>query len=164
MKHNGSTWKNDLGELLVVDFEEICKTRILSLVTGQEISALMADGIDIQLHTHRHRLPSDGLSMLNELADNRAILEPIVGKELHHFCYPSGNWSPDHWPILAHAGMRSAVTCDTGLNYPGTPVLAWRRFLDGENVAKIEFEAELVGYTELLRRLRNMVTGRGIGH
>ncbi len=117
----------------------------------------MADGIDVQLHTHRHRLPSDRSSILNELADNRAILEPIVGKELHHFCYPSGKWSPDDLPILAHAGMRSAVTCDPGLNYPDTPVLALKRFLDGENIAKIEFEAEFVGYMELLRRLRNMM-------
>jgi peptidoglycan/xylan/chitin deacetylase (PgdA/CDA1 family) len=144
-----------LGKLLGVDLEEIAKTRILSLTTSGEMRSLMEDGIDIQLHTHRHRFPSDKGSALKELKENRSILESIVCKELSHFCYPSGEWSPESWPILASVGVRSAVTCDPGLNYRNTPILALNRFLDGEHISQIEFEAELVGYTELLRRFRS---------
>ena len=153
-----------LGELLGVDFEAILKTRGLGLVTREEIRLLMADGVDIQLHTHRHRLPLDKSAILKELAENKAILEPLTGKALRHFCYPSGKWSHDVLPILANAGMKSAVTCDRGLNYPTTDVLALNRFLDGEHISQIEFEAEAAGYMELLRRLRSRIRNMMMAH
>jgi hypothetical protein len=37
------------------------------------------------------------------------------------------------------------------LNYPETPKLLLRRFLDSDIVSDIEFEAEICGFGELIR-------------
>ena len=48
----------------------------------------------------------------------------------------------------------SATTCNADLNYPDKPSLELKRFLDGENISDIEFEAELSGFNELLRKMK----------
>jgi peptidoglycan/xylan/chitin deacetylase (PgdA/CDA1 family) len=144
-----------LGKILGVDFEGIRLSRILNLVTPEEIRSLAKEGMDIQLHTHRHRLGFDQLQVSREITDNRAILEPLVGGSLRHFCYPSGEWSRDLFPWLEALGIKSAVTCDPGLNYGHTSAFGLKRFLDGEHVSQVEFEAELSGFNELMRRTRS---------
>jgi hypothetical protein len=104
-------------------------------------------------------LPEDQALVEREILQNRAFLEPLGTTDLKHFCYPSGIWSERHWPSLAALGVATATTCDPGLNYPSTPRLSLRRFLDGENIAQIEFEAELSGFCELLRRARTFIAG-----
>jgi len=89
-----------------------------------------------------------------EIQKNIAVLAPYSSKPLRHFCYPSGIWSEKQWPILADAGIRSATTCEPGLNSSLTRPFAMARFLDGEDVRPVEFEAEMQGYSELLRRTR----------
>src|SRR5262249_20386051 len=126
----------------------------LSLMNGGEIEDLARAGVDIQLHTHRHRFPLETAKAAQEIADNRAVLEGLVGKPLRHFCYPSGIWSEQQWPVLAANGIETATTCDPGLNYRSTPRLGLKRFCDAENISQIEFEAEVFGYTELLRWVR----------
>ena len=147
----------ELARRLAVDYDELARTRIMSLITPAELRKLAHEGLDIQLHTHRHRFPEDERLALRELADNRSVLESNVGGHLEHFCYPSGIWSERHWPWLRTAGVKTATTCLRGLNYTETPVLALRRFLDGEHFMQIEFEAEMCGYTEILRRCRSAV-------
>jgi peptidoglycan/xylan/chitin deacetylase (PgdA/CDA1 family) len=155
----------NLAERLHVDYEEITRTRILSLMKAPEIRAAIEDGVDIQLHTHRHRLPLDRDLVKQEIRDNRAFLEPLAGRELRHLCYPSGIWSKEHWPWLEEMGIESATTCVSGHNRSETPKLGLKRFLDGENVYQIEFEAEMYGLTELLRgcrtALKSMFRRRG---
>ena len=146
-----------LGERLGTDYEDIARSRILSLMAPQEIKEATTMNMDIQLHTHRHRFPVNRDIVLRELKDNREVLEPLVGKPLQHFCYPSGFWSAEQWPWLQEAGVRTATTCIAGLNDRDTPRHGLRRFLDGEYVRDIEFEAELCGVTELLRRGRSAV-------
>jgi peptidoglycan/xylan/chitin deacetylase (PgdA/CDA1 family) len=143
-----------LCERLGVDHGGIERERVLGLVSPAEIREMALAGLDVQLHTHRHRFPEGRELALRELRDNRAALEPLVRKPLVHFCYPSGLRAPAHEPVLREAGIRSATTCEVGLNYPDTPRLALGRFLDGEDIAQIEFEAEMTGFAELLRRLR----------
>ena len=121
----------------------------------EEIQSLVARGVDIQLHTHRHHLPLDEMRAKKEILDNKTVLEPLVGKQLQHLCYPSGVWSQELWPWLTNVGIQSAMTCEAGLNYPETPKLGLKRFLDGEYITQIEFEAELAGYSELLRHMRS---------
>lgn len=148
----------ELARRLDVDYEHIRESRCLSLMTCSELRAVAASGIDIQLHTHRHRFPKDDpAGNSREIRDNKAVLEPLLGRSLNHFCYPSGVWEPDMWPVLQSAGVRSATTCVPGLNYADTPPLALRRFLDGEHLGQIEFEAEICGYMEMLRRARDAV-------
>jgi hypothetical protein len=50
-------------------------------------------------------------------------------------------------------GIRSAVTCIPGLNDSKTHPYELRRFLDGENITNLEFEAEMSGFLDLCRRL-----------
>jgi peptidoglycan/xylan/chitin deacetylase (PgdA/CDA1 family) len=144
-----------LGERLGVDFGAIVQRRSFHIMSPEQLREMIPAGIDIQLHTHRHQLPRDQKIVQQEIAANRAVLEPIVRKSLKHFCYPSGIWSEDRWPWLHASGIKSAVTCDAGLNYPSTPRLALKRFLDADNISDIEFEAEMYGYSELLRRIRD---------
>ena len=142
-----------VGERLDVDYQSIVKSRILSVMNVNEIRELSENGIDIQLHTHRHSLPLDKILTSREISENRSAIEPLVEKPLSHFCYPSGQWSKKHWPWLAEVGIISAVTCDLGLNYPNTPRLALKRFCDHGDLSQIEFEAEVNGYAEIMRAI-----------
>ena len=143
-----------IAERLGIDAGMIERDRFLSLMVASEIGRLSREGADVQLHTHRHRWPLEREEALREIAENRAYLGPITGRPQEHFCYPSGVWSREQFPFLEKAGVTSAVTCDPGLNYPGENRYALKRFLDGESVSQIEFEAELSGLLELIRRVR----------
>jgi peptidoglycan/xylan/chitin deacetylase (PgdA/CDA1 family) len=143
-----------LAERLDIDYDRVARERLFNLMTTEEIRELAAAGLDVQAHTHRHQFPEDEDIAQRELADNREVLEPLTGRRLEHFCYPSGFWSERQWPWLAAGGFKSATTCEPGFNYAETPPLALRRFLDGEQISDLEFEAEMCGYKELLRRGR----------
>jgi len=143
-----------LGERLDVDYDAVVRDRLFNLMTPEEIRELAAAGLDVQSHTHRHHFPVDEAAARRELADNRAFLEPLTGRRLEHFCYPSGAWSVQQWPWLSSAGFKTATTCEPGFNYRETPPLALGRFLDGEHISDLEFEAEMYGYKELARRGR----------
>lgn len=144
----------ELGRRLDVDYHFLCQTRSLSLMNRRELAELVSLGFDIQLHTHRHRLPEDHETARTEISQNIAALAELTKQGPSHLCYPSGVWSEKLWPCLASAGIRSATTCDVGLNYQDTPKLALKRFLDSEGVYQIEFEAEMCNYLEILRRFR----------
>lgn len=147
----------ELGALLGVDYETLRRERLLSLLSREEIGELARAGVDVQLHTHRHRFPAEEAAARAEILENRRILEAITGKACRHFCYPSGLYQRGQWGWLAQLGVRSATTCESGFNAPDTPPLGLRRFLDSENVSEIEFQAELCGFQDLLRRLRARV-------
>jgi peptidoglycan/xylan/chitin deacetylase (PgdA/CDA1 family) len=138
---------------LGVDYGELRASRRLSLLSGEELEALAREGLDIQLHTHRHRLPTQTVEIVREVSDNRAVLEPVVGQRLQHLCYPSGIWSEEQWDTLQSLGIRSAATCTRGFNDRATPVLALKRFLDSERLPQVDFEAEISGFKPGLRRL-----------
>jgi peptidoglycan/xylan/chitin deacetylase (PgdA/CDA1 family) len=146
-----------LAERLQIDYDAIATDRLLSLMDPAELAELGASGIDIQLHSHRHRFPEDEHLAMQEITDNRTALQPLLNTPLRHFCYPDGFWSPRHWPWLSAATIESATTCERGLNLRSTPRFALKRFLDGEHISDIEFEAELSGFTEFLRRARAIV-------
>jgi len=143
-----------LGDRLDVDYEELHRARLLSLVTTAELNELVAAGVDVQLHTHRHTLPTDASGLEREINENRAFLEPIAGKSLNHLCYPSGEWVEEHLPLLGKLGVRTATTCMVGMNDPDTHPLTLNRLLDADDLTQLEFEAEVTGFLELLRRIR----------
>lgn len=147
-----------LGNVLGVRYEDISESRCFSIMDQNEIAELVSHGIDIQLHTHRHRLPEDEASVRQEIRENRSVLEPLVGRRLTHLCYPSGIWTPKHYPVLQAELIESAVTCDSGFNYSDTPRLGLRRFLDNSYISETELEAELCGVNELIRPLKRVFT------
>ncbi|GJL54359.1 MAG: hypothetical protein NPIRA02_14910 [Nitrospirales bacterium] len=142
-----------IANRLDLDFDELVTSRRLSLMTEDEVATLSQQNFDIQLHTHRHHLPPDSTAVRRELADNRAVLQTITGRSLHHLCYPSGEWTPTLWPLLEKEDIHTATTCEPGLISPHTSPLAWPRFLDSETTPQIVFEAEVSGFAHLLRKM-----------
>jgi peptidoglycan/xylan/chitin deacetylase (PgdA/CDA1 family) len=133
--------------------EEVFRDNAFRLVSPEEVRQLARDGIDIQLHTHRHRLPDESLEALKaEIRDNRTRLEAWTGNVCDHFCYPSGIYSAQQAEWLQQAGVRSSTTCDHGHNPKGMHLQKLRRVLDRESWTDLEFEAALSGFNELIRR------------
>lgn len=141
-----------LGEALGVSYEAIVASGAFRLMSVDEVRHIADEGVSVELHTHRHRFPADDAQTCRrELAENEAELARITGRRARHFCYPSGRYDPRQWPWLEAAGVQSATTCDTGLVRPTDPVYGLKRFLDGEMVHEVEFDAEVCGFAELLR-------------
>src|ERR1700688_356365 len=61
----------NLAEHLGINYEELRGKRILQVMNPQEVGELAAQGIDFQLHTHRHRTPLDEELFRREIRDNR---------------------------------------------------------------------------------------------
>jgi peptidoglycan/xylan/chitin deacetylase (PgdA/CDA1 family) len=148
-----STLVRELAARLGISHEELTRQRSLSLMTTDEIRETAEAGVSVQLHTHRHRFPLDEDAVRREIEDNRTFLESVLGFPAEHFCYPSGIWSERHWPWLEAKGIRSAVTCEPGMNDAATPRLGLRRILDADTFSQVEFEAQIYGFSEILRRL-----------
>lgn len=149
-----------LAASLGLDYAAFIEGGRFQFLTREQIIALAATGVSIQMHTHTHHLPDGNFDeMADEIRKNRTAITGLTGIEPIHFCYPSGeysSWQPD-W--LAQLGVVSGTTCDPGLNQSGDSRLLLKRYLDSENTSDIEFEAEITGFRELLRRLRSRFTG-----
>lgn len=144
-----------LGRRLGVD-EAWLPARQFHLMGAAELADARARGLDIQLHTHRHiDVTAQVDALARELEENRAALAKAVdAAALAHFCYPSGTHHPRAPALLAAAGVRSATLVDEGLNPPGADPYRLRRFLDGQAVSEVEFDAYLSGTLHYLSLLR----------
>jgi peptidoglycan/xylan/chitin deacetylase (PgdA/CDA1 family) len=145
-----------LSEALGLDYAAFVAGGRFQFLSKDQITALAAKGVSIQLHTHTHHLPSGNFDdMAAEIRKNRAAITDLTGIEPTHFCYPSGEYSPCHPGWLARLGVVSATTCDSGFNDSGDSLMLLKRYLDSEYASDIEFEAEITGVRELLRRMRS---------
>ena len=127
------------------------ETRQFHSMTPAEVADCVRRGMDVQLHTHRHRAAPDSLA--RELEENRARLAEWTGlpsAHFAHFCYPSGEYQLAAEPILAAQGVRSATLVDQGTNAPGAHRYRLRRFLDGRSVGDAEFDAYLAGALDVV--------------
>lgn len=149
-----------LARQLEVDYEGMRRERFLSLMTIDEISEAAQMGVDIQLHTHRHVLPGSLDGVKREITENRNVLEPLAGKELKHLCYPSGVFDHKQFGCLEELEVLSATTCERGFNDLQTNLFCLNRLLDGSNVTDIEFEAEVSGFSVILRKIKNFLLGK----
>lgn len=157
-KHLNSAERDQLSRQLEkslgVDVSD--QPRLMTLMTLDEVRrAAKMDGIDIQLHTHRHRMGKMTRDeILTEVSENRAIIQQLLQTELKHFCYPSGNYSPSVWPYLEELGVETATTVTNGFvtNYSHRYGLS--RIVINDNVSDIEFEAEICGVIETFRTVR----------
>lgn len=146
-----------LCDALGMDFNEIKAIGMFMLMGPEEIAGLSEKGVDIQLHTHRHRFPVEETIAKKEITENRDYLEPLVGRKLVHFCYPSGRWDLAHNPWLKDLEVKSAVTLEIGFNSAGANPLALRRYLDKQDIPEIQFLAEVSGFADLARKMRRKV-------
>lgn len=141
---------------LKVDYDALNDQRIMHNVTPEEVRELAAGGIDVQLHTHRHRTPMDRRLFVREIEDNRASIQRMTGKHAEHFCYPSGVYDPTFLPWLEESGVVSATTCETGFASRGSNPLLLPRMLDNPQLSSIEFESWLTGVSAALPRRRKL--------
>jgi len=149
-----------LAASLEVDSRVIRKKRLLHLMNPDELRRLVEDGVDVQLHTHRHRMPRERHLFVREIVDNRNFLAAVGQSSANHFCYPSGVYAECFLSWLSELGVQSATTCDPGLAGPKTRMLLLPRLVDSCAVSDVEFEGWLSGMSQLLPRrpIRREVT------
>ena len=143
-----------LAARLKVDYDALIDQRIMHNVTPDEVRQLAGGGIDVQLHTHRHRTPMDRQLFLREIEDNRKSIQEMTGKSASHFCYPCGVYDPAFLPWLEESGVVSATTCETGFASRSSNPLLLPRVLDNPSLSSIEFESWLTGISAALPRRR----------
>jgi peptidoglycan/xylan/chitin deacetylase (PgdA/CDA1 family) len=147
-----------IAAALGLDLDAVFKDGRLKFLDAAQIRQLADHGVEIQLHTHTHRLPDDTFEAMSwEIRRNQEALQAITGAEAHHFCYPSGEHAAVHPEWLTRLGLLSAVTCDPGLNPAGTSTMLLKRYLDSEVTPEIVFEAEICGLRELIRNVRGNI-------
>jgi peptidoglycan/xylan/chitin deacetylase (PgdA/CDA1 family) len=148
----------ELGTVLEVPFDEVLASRALHLMSESELRSLESASVSVGLHTHRHRFPGDDRDRaVREVVENRQELSALIGNVVPHFCYPSGEWQKHEWEWLDSLGIRSSTTCVPGLNGANTPRHALRRYLDGDDVHSLEFEAAICGVLDALHGVRALL-------
>lgn len=141
-----------LAAALEVDWRLVRAKRLLHLMKPQELRQLVKQGVDVQLHTHRHRMPKDRDLFRREINDNRYFLAALGQSSATHFCYPSGVYAECFLPWLAELGVESATTCDPGLASPKSRMLLLPRLMDSSTLSDVELEGWLHGVSQVLPR------------
>jgi len=139
-----------LAERLEIDYEDLCRRRVLHLITKEEATELAARNLDLQYHTHRHRVYRTRQRMFAELDDNRRRLEAYTSTAPQHFCYTGGFYLREHAEYLAAYGIRSATTCERGLCTARTNPMLLPRLVDTMRMSELEFRAWLAGTASFL--------------
>lgn len=143
----------ECAERLGIDYTALEEQRILQLMNPEEVANLPRDLVDVQLHTHRHRVPDDRLLFEREIVDNRRLISEMTGSRPGvHFCYPSGVTNRNFFPWLQALGVASATTCFTGLASPSSNPFMLPRLIDTSQVSELEFEGWLSGVSVFLPR------------
>lgn len=147
-----------IASLLGIDFPALEALRAFTLMTPAELRDAHKRGLDIQLHTHSHRMHDfEHEHLRSELDLNRDLLAQmleVAPERMTHFCYPSGLYQPELFPVLKSCGIKSATTTEFGLNPPRSSPYALKRILDCESLSDIELEARLSGFWSLISAVR----------
>ncbi|PYX42111.1 MAG: hypothetical protein DMG81_02195 [Acidobacteria bacterium] len=143
-----------LGQFLQIDYEGLVAKRILQIMNPQELQEIARDGVDVQLHTHRHRTPEKEELFRREIRDNRERIRAVVASNPVHFCYPSGVYRTEFFEWLAKEQVVSATTCDNGLVSTKSQSLLIPRYIDNQFRTPLEFESWLSGVGDLLAARR----------
>ncbi len=148
-----------LADSVEVDYQEIADRRLFNLMNKDELCQMVKSGVDLQLHTHRHRVPATKDFFLKELADNQEFLKQVGQPKATHFTYPSGVYREEVFPWLSEFGVRSATTCDTGLVSSRSNLMCLPRLIDATQISTLEFEAWLCGVRDVLPSRANGKSG-----
>lgn len=146
----------ELSRTLGVDYAQIKSRRVLHLISPTEARSMAAEGLDLQLHTHRHRVPTSPGQFAAELGENSRLLREVGAKAPSHFCYPSGSYLPQFAGWLHESGVESATTCQFGLAEPGSDPYFLPRLMDHGAVSAAEFRSGLSGIAGVLSRTHSV--------
>lgn len=134
-----------LAEILGIDYSALLEKRILQLMNQQEMAEVVANGVDLQLHTHRHRAPEEERLFRREIIENRERIRAVTGKEPAHFCYPSGVYRRQFFEWLQKENITSATTCDAGLATRKDARYLLPRLVDTTGRTQLEFDSWVSG-------------------
>lgn len=146
------TWLGEVATRLGIDWENIVRGRLFHLMTVTEVADVARRGIDVQLHTHRHRTPREESAFRSEVIENRRILEDLAGRPATHFCYPSGDVDPVFLPWLRDLEVETATTCMVGMAKSNHDPLLLPRYVDTMAQSEVQFESWLSGAGAMFRR------------
>ncbi len=139
-----------LARQLNVDYDLILEKRLFHIMKPDEVAEIAAHGVDVQLHTHRHRTPLNRELFQREIADNRRVIEGITGQPTTHFCYPSGVYEKEFLAWLKEMNVQTATTCNPGIASRASGSLLLPRIVDSSSLSPVEFEAWLTGVASIL--------------
>lgn len=144
-----------IAERVGVDYNALVAAGLFQAMRAEELRVLPRALVDVQLHTHRHRVPASASLLAREVADNRAfLLRAGVGSSGAHFCYPNGDATAAAAERLRGLGIHSGTTCTPGLAAPTNDLLRLPRFVDHSRVSDATFAAWVSGVAELVPRAR----------
>jgi peptidoglycan/xylan/chitin deacetylase (PgdA/CDA1 family) len=141
-----------LARRLGIDYEDLCRKRVMHLIRPEEAKELADRGVDLQYHTHRHRVYRSRERMFAELRDNQRRITSFTAREPRHFCYTGGFYLPEYPAYMKEYGMLSATTCKLGLCTAETNRFLLPRLVDTSGFSDLEFRAWLDGAAALLPR------------
>lgn len=146
-----------IAERLSIDYQAILAKRILHLLSVEELAILAAEGVDIELHTHRHHAPKTRDSFMLELGENKNFITTFT-KLPHHFSYPNGAYADCYGPWLEASDVVSATTCDPGLATTQSDRYRLPRLVDRSSLQTIELEGWISGFSNFLPRKPTFVS------
>jgi peptidoglycan/xylan/chitin deacetylase (PgdA/CDA1 family) len=135
----------ELAGRLGVDYEDLCRRRMLHLMNTAEAADLVRQGVDFQLHGHWHRVSRLRELFRREIERNAECLSGLGVKDRTHYCYPAGFHLVEFPGWLQELGVRSAVTCEPGMATSKTSVFRLPRLLDSAHLPDETFAAWVCG-------------------
>lgn len=145
-----------LAGSLGLDADDIAlQTRRFDYMSHDELLEVTGLRCAIELHGDQHHYPTGDPEAFT--VDLDRCRTAIIGLGLpvpRHYCYPSGAFDAAAGATLDRMNVRSATTCSPGLVRPvrdATRRHYLPRFLDGDNINMLVFEAEMSGFAGLLR-------------
>ena len=145
--------KNDmliaLAGRLRVDLADAGDKRLFRIMRSEEVKDAACGGVDIELHTHRHRVFRQRERFWREIDENRERICGLTGRNAHHFCYPGG-FRLNEFPLwLRQRGVISATTCEVGMASQASNPMLLPRLLD-TGVSDEEFDAWVTGLASFM--------------
>jgi peptidoglycan/xylan/chitin deacetylase (PgdA/CDA1 family) len=95
--------------------------------------------------THPSLLALDDAAAAAEIAGCRHELAERLGRTVSAFAYPAGLYGERERRLVAEAGYTAAVSCEPGVNMPGSDPLALRRRQIDSRDRLLDFKAKLGG-------------------
>jgi peptidoglycan/xylan/chitin deacetylase (PgdA/CDA1 family) len=86
------------------------------LMDADQLRQWLAGGQEVGAHSRRHvRLTqTDAATSQQEIALCKAELQTVTQTAVQHFCYPYGDYAPEHVAMTQAAGFESATTVERG--------------------------------------------------
>ncbi len=87
-----------------------------ALMDASQLRQWTAGGQEVGSHTrhHVHLTKTDAARCQREITQCKSELEAVVEAPVLHFCYPYGEFGPEHAAMVAQAGYLTATTTQRG--------------------------------------------------